>query len=93
MNKISKLLKLNHLEKNTAHSFRKTFVTLLVNTGVDVLALKRCGTKSITNKNEVVNKILYNEITPEKFCVVPYHHQYWQKKLRQKQFRVLPQHR
>lgn len=71
--KIALFLKLENPEKYTGHSFRRTSATLLANTGVDVLALKRHGgwksaniaesyvAESITNKNEVANKILYNK--------------------------------
>ncbi len=73
--KIATLLNLDNPEKYTGHSFRRTSATLLANTGVDVLALKRHGgwksgniaegyvADSITNKNDVANKILYNKFT------------------------------
>ena len=57
----------------TGYSFRRTSATLLANTGVDVLAIKRhSGWKSATiaesyvaeslnNEMEVANKVLYNK--------------------------------
>lgn len=65
------------LETYTGYSFRRTSATLLANTGVEVLALKRHGgwksssiaesyvADSLTNKNEMANKILYNKTNTE----------------------------
>lgn len=70
--KIAKFLGLPNAEAYTGHSFRRTSATLLANTGVDVLALKRHGgwksdtiaegyvADSLSNKNEMANRILYN---------------------------------
>lgn len=70
--KIAKFLGLPNAEAYTGHSYRRTSATLLANTGVDVLALKRHGgwksetiaegyvADSLSNKNEVANRILYN---------------------------------
>lgn len=78
--KIAKFLNLANPETYTGHSFRRTSATLLANTGVDVLQLKRHGgwksstvaesyvADSITNKNEVANKILYNLSNSEVVC-------------------------
>uniref|UniRef100_V5GSG8 Tyr recombinase domain-containing protein n=1 Tax=Anoplophora glabripennis TaxID=217634 RepID=V5GSG8_ANOGL len=72
-NKIAQFLKLEHPETYTGHSFRRTSATLLANTGVDVLAIKRHGgwksatiaesyvADSLSNKNEIANRILYND--------------------------------
>lgn len=71
--KIAKFLNLENPEKYTGHSFRRTSATLLANTGVEVLTLKRHGgwksaniaesyvAESLSNKNIVADKILYNK--------------------------------
>lgn len=68
---IAKFLCLENAEKYTGHSFRRTSATLLANSGVDVLALKRHGgwkssavaesyvAESLTNKVQVANKIFH----------------------------------
>lgn len=70
-------MKLKYPEKFTVHLFGKTLSTLMTNTGVDVLVLKRYNgwksrtitrsymVESISNKNKVANQILYNKVTPE----------------------------
>src|SRR3978361_1512847 len=68
----AKFLGLPNAEAYTGHSFRRTSATLLANTGVDVVVLKRHGgwksdtiaegyvADSLSNKNEITNRILYN---------------------------------
>lgn len=72
-NKIAQFLNLENPKTYTGHSFRRTSATLLANTGVDVLAIKRHGgwksatiaesyvADSLCNKNEVANRILHNK--------------------------------
>lgn len=78
--KIAKFLQFENFKMYTGHSFRRTSATLLANTGVDVLAIKRHGgwksaniaesyvAESLNNKKEVANKILYNKTRPEVSC-------------------------
>lgn len=66
---IAKYLNLNNPENYTGHSFRRTSATLLANSGVDVLGLKRHGgwksstvaesyvAESLANKIDVANRI------------------------------------
>lgn len=70
--KIAKYLNLDNPKLYTGHSFRRTSTTLLANTGVEVLTLKRHGgwksssiaetyvADSIANKKAIANKVLYD---------------------------------
>lgn len=69
---IAKFLNLPESQLYTGHCFRRSSATLLVNSGADVLGLKRHGgwksttvaegyvAESITNKLDVAKKILYD---------------------------------
>lgn len=80
---IARFLNLENPEKYTGHAFRRTSATLLANTGIDILGLKRHGgwksamvaegyvAESISVKVDVANRIMYDRKNAQEVVARP----------------------